>query len=104
MRHENVLKIEGVAPELFEFCMVSRWMENGNMLEYLRTKEQVDRVGLVSLPVSWWHLNNSQGFIADVQLIGITRGLQHLHFNHLIHGDLKGVSNAFGYLHHCRKS
>lgn len=39
--------------------------------------------------------------MADVQLIGITRGLQHLHFNHLIHGDLKGVSDAFGYPHNC---
>jgi hypothetical protein len=50
VRHENVLNIEGVIPELFEFCMVSRWMDNGNMLEYVRTKEQVDRVGLVSSP------------------------------------------------------
>lgn len=50
VRHENVLNIEGVVPELFEFCMVSKWMDNGNMLEYVRTKEQVDRVGLVSSP------------------------------------------------------
>jgi len=69
VRHENVLNIEGIVPELFEFCMVSKWMDNGNMLEYVRTKEQVDRVGL---------------------LIGITRGLQHLHSNKFIHGDLKG--------------
>lgn len=50
VRHENILNIEGVVPELFEFCMVSKWMDNGNMLEYVRTKERVDRAGLVSSP------------------------------------------------------
>lgn len=50
MKHENVLNIEGVAPGLFEFCMVSRWMDNGNMLNYVRTQGQVDRMGLVSSP------------------------------------------------------
>lgn len=48
MKHENVLGIEGVAPELFQFCMVLRWMENGNMLEYLNLREDIDRLVLVS--------------------------------------------------------
>ena len=35
--------------------------------------------------------------IADVQLRGITRGLDYLHSNEVIHGDLKGVSGASNY-------
>ena len=49
MNHVNVLRIEGVAPDLFPCCMVSRWMENGNMLEYLnRNQGDIDRLQLVS--------------------------------------------------------
>ncbi|KAF9647848.1 kinase-like protein, partial [Thelephora ganbajun] len=69
VRHENVLSIEGVAPELFDLCLVSEWLDNGNMLQFVRTHEEVDRRSL---------------------LIGITRGLHHLHSNEVIHGDLKG--------------
>ena len=49
MSHPNVLRIEGVAPDSFPCCMVSRWMENGNMLEYLNQyKGHIDRLDLVS--------------------------------------------------------
>jgi len=102
IRHENVLSIEGVAPDLFEFCMVSKWMGNGNMLNYVRTQEQVDRANLVSSFASFavvcWSI-----LTADVQLLGITRGLYHLHSSGIIHGDLKGVSKAFDYLRHRHK-
>jgi hypothetical protein len=30
--------------------MVSKWMDNGNMLEYVREHHKVDRMRLVSLP------------------------------------------------------
>jgi len=48
IRHENVLSVEGVAPGIFEFCVVSRWMDSGNMLNYVRVRGQVDRMRLVS--------------------------------------------------------
>jgi len=49
MNNPNVLRIEGVAPDLFPCCMVSRWMENGNMLEYLNQyKGHIDHLDLVS--------------------------------------------------------
>jgi len=35
MNHPNVLRIEGTALGLFECCTVSKWMDHGNMLEYL---------------------------------------------------------------------
>ena len=49
MNHPNVLRIEGVAPDLFPCCVVSRWTEHGNMLEYLNQHQgPVDRLDLVS--------------------------------------------------------
>jgi len=48
MNHPNVLRIEGVAPLLFECCMASKWMERGHMLDYLnRSQEPVNRLELV---------------------------------------------------------
>jgi hypothetical protein len=47
MNHPNILSIEGVAPELFKFCMVSEWMENGNLLDYVVKHPGVDRLQLV---------------------------------------------------------
>ena len=49
MDHPNILRIEGVALDLFPCCIVSRWMENGNMLEYLNQYQgHIDRLELVS--------------------------------------------------------
>ena len=49
MEHPNVLSIEGVAPGLFEFCMVSLWMLKGNVLEYVALHPEADRLELVGL-------------------------------------------------------
>ncbi|KAF9643286.1 kinase-like protein [Thelephora ganbajun] len=75
IRHENVLNIEGVALELFDFCMVSKWMGNGNMLQ-------------LSWPALWWCVNLFSS-PSDAQLLGIMRGLHHLHLYEVIHGDLE---------------
>ena len=48
-KHPNILSIEGVAPRLFEFCMVSQWMPNGNMLGYVERHPEVNRLELVGL-------------------------------------------------------
>jgi hypothetical protein len=47
MNHPNVLSIEGVAPKLFEFCMVSQWMVHGNILSYLEKYTGANRLELV---------------------------------------------------------
>jgi len=49
MNHPNVLSIEGVAPELFEFSMVSRWMVHGNILNYMEKYTDVNRLELVGI-------------------------------------------------------
>ena len=49
VKHPNILSIEGVAPKLFEFCMVSQWMAGGDMLRYIERHPDVNRLGLVGL-------------------------------------------------------
>ena len=47
MKHPNILSIEGVVRSLFEFGMVSQWMDNGDMLSYAIRYPGVNRLGLV---------------------------------------------------------
>ena len=49
MNHPNILSIEGVAPGIFKFCMVSRWMVHGNILDYVNKYVDVNRLELVRL-------------------------------------------------------
>ena len=51
-RHENILEVIGIVedPIYHGFSLVSPWMENGNLVKYLkeRSLESVDRLQLVS--------------------------------------------------------
>ena len=49
VKHENILSIEGVARDLFEFGMVSQWMENGDLLSYALKHPGANRLELVRL-------------------------------------------------------
>lgn len=46
LRHPNVLSLMGVTMMENRFVMVSEWMENGNIIQYLE-KLDADRVQLV---------------------------------------------------------
>jgi len=71
LSHPNILPLIGVSNTLFPFCMVSPWMENGNVMEYLRSNPGTDRVQL---------------------LTDIGNGLKYLHSFAIVHGDLKGAN------------
>ncbi|KAF9789407.1 kinase-like domain-containing protein [Thelephora terrestris] len=71
VKHENVLTIEGVASNIFEFCMVSEWMKRGNILDHVKADPTANRLEL---------------------LIGVARGLDYLHRNEIVHGDLKSAN------------
>ena len=47
MKHPNILSIEGVNQSLFEFCMISQWMENGNIPSYVMKYPEANRLELV---------------------------------------------------------
>lgn len=49
LRHQNVLPLIGVMMSENRFAMVSEWMINGNINEYVKAHPDADRFGLVGL-------------------------------------------------------
>ncbi|KAG6871968.1 hypothetical protein C0995_014426 [Termitomyces sp. Mi166 len=69
--HPHILPIYGVYWSKNRICLVSPWMERGNVREYLKTEKNSEPILLV---------------------LDITRGLRYLHGRGIVHGDLKGVN------------
>lgn len=90
LRHPNVLPLIGVMMSENQFVMVSEWMMNGNINDFVRTRPDVNRIRLVGFctrslyPCS---ADNCETF----QLEGVVNGLIYIHSQGMIHGDLKGV-------------
>ena len=53
LRHPNVLPLLGVAMSGTRFAMVSKWMPNGNIKQFLRERQTINRFELVSLRVGF---------------------------------------------------
>ena len=47
LRHENVLPLLGVTMSNNQFAMVSEWMANGNINEFVKTHRETNRFKLV---------------------------------------------------------
>ncbi|QRV80227.1 Tyrosine kinase domain protein [Ceratobasidium sp. AG-Ba] len=75
VKHNNVQELMGVI--VFQGClgMVSLWMENGNLEEYLRKNPTVDRHNLCTQ---------------------VARGVSYLHNMEMVHGDLKARNVLVG--------
>ena len=69
------------------FVMVSEWMANGNINEFVKAYPAADRLGLVSFPFQVL----SQFLLKTGQLRDVGGGLNYLHGQEMVHGDLKGV-------------
>jgi len=52
LRHPNILPFIGANLELFEprFCFISPWMNNGDIMSYLKQHPDHDRFKTVSIP------------------------------------------------------
>ena len=48
LQHCNIVPLYGVSTTVADFCLVSPWYENGNIMEYLKKNPDVGRFGLVS--------------------------------------------------------
>ncbi|QRW10657.1 kinase domain protein [Ceratobasidium sp. AG-Ba] len=71
LEHVNVAKLYGFALVNGRIGMVSPWMENGNIMQYLRARPLVNRYSLCAQ---------------------IANGLAYLHAQGVVHGDLKGAN------------
>ena len=49
LRHQNVLPLLGVTMSSSRFTMVSEWMHNGNINEFVKTHRDANRFELVGL-------------------------------------------------------
>ncbi|KAJ6598358.1 kinase-like domain-containing protein [Mycena vulgaris] len=73
MCHPNLLPFFGLYYLDKRLCLVSPWMENGNILEFLRTD-----------------LSNTTDNLSLI--LDVARGLEYLHENRIVHGDLKAIN------------
>ena len=47
LSHPNVLPVLGVSPKLFPLCIVSEWMIDGNIMDFVSKHPEVNRLRLV---------------------------------------------------------
>jgi len=48
LEHNNILPFYGISTTVADFCLVSPWYENGNVMDYLKKKPNTSRLPLVS--------------------------------------------------------
>lgn len=65
--HPNVLPFKGVSETLFPFCIISPWLPNGNIIDYIRQNGMVNRFQLLAQAAC---------------------GLEYLHSLDIVHADV----------------
>ena len=91
LSHANVLPFIGVCRKITPLpALVSPLYNNSTVNRYVLHNPQVDRLAIVShnhIPASI--LDNGLHII--FQIIGVARGLEYIHSENVVHGDLKCV-------------
>ncbi|KAG7090229.1 hypothetical protein E1B28_011829 [Marasmius oreades] len=96
LEHPNLLPFIGVyfmGKNLEQICLVSPWMERGNLACYLKdtSRDHVDHYSLVSVNCSN-QLCRISHEISVFQVHDIASGLLYLHNKKIAHGDLKALN------------
>ena len=74
-----------------EFAMISEWMPNGNINQFVAARPDADRFELVSPPFELMCSPLSLTIVRLLQLTDVARGLDYMHSRGVVHGALKGV-------------
>ena len=92
LQHPNVLPLIGAMMQMSEghFAMISEWMVNGNIGDFVKAHPDVNRITLVSLRFESPYFRSVYSS-KNSQLEGVAKGLIHIHDQGMVHGDLKGV-------------
>lgn len=91
--HVNIHALLGVDSDTFKhgLCLVSLWLPNGNILEFLANVEGMGLPILRDQLVCLVFPCGNVGLTLALKLKGILSGLEFLHGNDIIHGDLRCV-------------
>ena len=89
LSHPNVLDLIGAPDTLDEgrFSMVSEWMVNGNITEYV-CKNAGNHLKLVG----YNRATICSRLLSAFQIVGAVEGLKYLHEANIVHGNVMGVS------------
>ncbi|KAF7354927.1 Protein kinase domain-containing protein [Mycena sanguinolenta] len=72
LSHPNLLPFFGMYVLEYRLCLISPWMDNGNLKDFLN--------------------NESSGTNRVSLMVDVARGLEYLHSQDVVHGDLKPVN------------
>jgi len=89
LKHDNILPFYGVSMNVADFCLVSPWCKNGDIVGYLKKQPNINRFNLASefgktalrLTLTSTH----------EQLSDAARGLCFIHERAVVHGSLRPV-------------
>ncbi|KAF8597017.1 kinase-like protein [Ceratobasidium sp. AG-I] len=87
-KHKNILPLVGFARFRNQIAMVSPWMENGPLPQYLQRCPHINRYQMVNTKVT----PDIDTKIEFSQCVQVTSGLEYLHSVKMVHGDLKGCN------------
>lgn len=96
LKHSGVVQCLGAITNQHQ--IVLDWMQNGEIMNYLRKNPGASRVNLVSPLVFTTQELRHPMSRKKVQVLGVTKALDYLHSHEVIHGDVKPVGIPFGLL------
>jgi serine/threonine protein kinase len=87
LRHPNIVPFLGVCDKS-HLCLVSRWMEEGTLLDFFRHHPNQQRTSHVSCE----RVRCLREYKPNVpQILDIIHGLSFMHSLGVVHGDIKAV-------------
>lgn len=89
LSHPNIVTFLGFMIERGYPLLISEWIENGTLEEFLEANIRAQIGHIVRWLITIKALDSS-----NAQALGIAKGLKYLHDLDVIHSDLKGVRNS----------